>query len=410
MRLLILTQYFPPETGAPQNRLFELALRLKDKGVDVEILTAMPNYPKMEIMEEYKGLKYKEEVMEGLKVYRSKIYVSKEKGVLKRLMVYFSFVFSSYKAGKKLGNYDYLMCESPPLFLGYSAMKLTKKLKAKLIFNVSDLWPESAEKMGIVTNKLFLKMAYNLEAKIYKKSFFISGQATGIVGSIKKRFPEKDVYWLSNGVDTKRIDPNKIEPYGLREKYAIPSDHKIFFYGGILGHAQGLQIILNAASHFKGEKITFILMGSGPEKDDLLKLQHELGVDNVLFAEPVGRTEVANVLKEVDASIIPLRKLDVFEGVIPSKIFEVLAMQKPIILGVNGESKAFFINEANAGWHYEPENTAELVKAIRYAVDHPNEMEEKGKNGRNYVEEKFDRDLLVNNFYQYLKDKHQGAS
>ena len=155
MRLLILTQYFPPETGAPQNRLFELALRLKEKGIDVEILTAMPNYPKMEIMEGYKGLKYKEEEIEGLKVYRSKIYISKEKGIRKRLMVYFSFVFSSYKVGKKLGNYDYLMCESPPLFLGYSAMRLSKKLKAKLIFNVSDLWPESAEKMGVVTNKFF---------------------------------------------------------------------------------------------------------------------------------------------------------------------------------------------------------------------------------------------------------------
>jgi len=407
MRLLILTQYFPPETGAPQNRLFELALRLKEKGVDVEILTAMPNYPKMEITEGYKGLKYKEEELEGLKVYRSKIYVSKEKGIIKRLMVYFSFVWSSYKVGKKLGKYDYLMCESPPLFLGYSAMRLSKKLKAKLIFNVSDLWPESAEKMGIVTNKFFLKMAYNLEAKIYRKSFFISGQATGIVGSIKKRFPEKDVYWLSNGVDTKRIDPAKIEPYGLREKYNIPADHTVYFYGGILGHAQGLQIIINAAVSFKGEKATFVLMGSGPEKDDLLKLQKEVGADNVIFAEPVGRTEVANVLKEVDASIIPLRKLDVFEGVIPSKIFEVLAMQKPIILGVNGESKAFFIDEAKAGLHYEPENTEALVNAIRYSLDNPEEMIQFGKNGRSYVEEKFDRDLLVNNFYAYLKEKHE---
>jgi glycosyltransferase involved in cell wall biosynthesis len=286
-------------------------------------------------------------------------------------------------------------------------MRLSKKLKAKLIFNVSDLWPESAEKMGIVTNKFFLKMAYNLEAKIYRKSFFISGQATGIVGSIKKRFPEKDVYWLSNGVDTKRIDPAKIEPYGLREKYNIPADHTVYFYGGILGHAQGLQIIINAAVSFKGEKATFVLMGSGPEKDDLLKLQKEVGADNVIFAEPVGRTEVANVLKEVDASIIPLRKLDVFEGVIPSKIFEVLAMQKPIILGVNGESKAFFIDEAKAGLHYEPENTEALVNAIRYSLDNPEEMIQFGKNGRSYVEEKFDRDLLVNNFYAYLKEKHE---
>jgi hypothetical protein len=162
MKLLILTQYYPPEIGAPQNRLHELAVRLKANGIDVDVLTAMPNYPKMEVFEDYSGGKIQEEVIDGVKVYRSGIYVSKSKGIVSRLLNYFSFVWTSYWRGRKLGTYDFLMVESPPLFLGYSAMRLSKKLKAKIIFNVSDLWPEYAEKLGIVTNKQLLGLAYRL--------------------------------------------------------------------------------------------------------------------------------------------------------------------------------------------------------------------------------------------------------
>lgn len=404
MKLLILTQYFPPETGAPQNRLYELAIQLQAKGITVEVLTAMPNYPKMEIFESYRNNAIPEEEMNGLKIYRSKIFVSKSKGIIKRLLNYFSFVFSSYQRGKKLGAYDYILCESPPLFLGYSAMRLSKKLKAKLIFNVSDLWPESAEKLGIVTNKYFLKLAYNLEAKLYRKSYLITGQTQGIVADIRERFPEKEVYWLPNGVDVDRYQPAAIEASGFRDKYKIPLDHLVFFYGGILGHAQGLEVIINAASNFKDEKITFVLMGSGPEKDGLVKLSKELKVSNVIFADAVGRTEIAGIIKEIDVSLIPLKKLELFLGAIPSKIFEILAMEKPILLGVNGEAKTLFIDEGNCGWHFEPEDVTDLVLKIKEITAAPEEVKKRGENGREYVAQKFNRKIIVENFYTHLKE------
>ena len=407
MKLLILTQYFPPETGAPQNRLFELAIRIKAKGVDVEILTAMPNYPKMEIFETYKGKKYVEEEMEGLKVYRSKIFVSKSKGIVKRLMNYFSFVYTSYVRGKKLGNYDYLLCESPPLFLGYSAMRLSKKLNAKLIFNVSDLWPESAEKLDLVSNKFFLKMAYNLEAKLYNKSYLVTGQTQGIVKSITERFPHKTVFWLPNGVDVSKYDPSKVQPYGFREKYNIAKDDIVFFYGGIIGHAQGLEIIVNVADRFRNSNVKFVLLGSGPEKDKLLALNEKLGLSNVIFAEPVGRNEIGGIIKEIDVSLVPLRKLDLFMGAIPSKIFEILAMEKPILLGVDGEARELFINEGQSGWFFEPENLDDLENKINQIITHPKEIELMGKNGRQYVTEKFNRDTIVQNFYDFLLEMKQ---
>ena len=404
MKILILTQYFPPETGAPQNRLFELAKQLKLKGLDVEVLTAMPNYPKMEIFEGYEGKKVIEEVIEGVKVYRSRIYTTKSKGVFKRLLNYFSFVVTSYFRGRKLDDYDYILCESPPLFLGYSATRLAKKLNARLIFNVSDLWPESAEKLGLVTNKFFLKMAYKLEAKLYKKSFCITGQTQGIVASIKERFPNKDVYWLPNGVDVSVYDVSKVEKCGFREKYNISEDELLLFYGGIIGHAQGLEIIVNVAKRFKDAPVKFVLLGSGPVKDDLLTLKEQLGLNNVIFADPVGRTEMGAVIKEIDASLIPLRKLDLFLGAIPSKIFEILAMERPIILGVDGEAKDLFIDEGNCGWHFEPENLHDLERKINLMISNPDEIRQKGLNGRAYVMEKFNRQVIVNNFYDFLME------
>ena len=189
MKLLILTQYFPPEVGAPQNRLYELAVRLQQKGADVTILTAMPNYPQMEIHQLYKGKCYTKEVVNELTVHRSWIYVSKSKDIFKRLLNYFSFVFSSLFIGLfKLKKQDILLVESPPLFLGITAYFLAKAKRAKLVFNVSDLWPESAEKLGLVNNKMFLKLATYLEEFCYKKASLITGQTQGICANISNRF------------------------------------------------------------------------------------------------------------------------------------------------------------------------------------------------------------------------------
>jgi len=404
MKLLILTQYFPPETGAPQNRLFELALQLKAKGIEITVLTAMPNYPKMELFEGYEGKSYVKEDMKGMTVHRSAIYVTKSKGISKRLRNYFSFVRSSYKVGKKLGNFDYILCESPPLFLGYTAMKLSRKLNAKLIFNVSDLWPESAEKLGLVSNKLFLKMAYNLEARCYNKSVLVTGQTQGIVKDIKTRFPHKDVYWLPNGVDLERYTPDKVEAHGLRKMYNINTNDLVFFYGGVLGHAQGLEIIIQAASKLKDHtNIKFVLMGSGPLKDDLMQLSAQLGTDNVIFADPVNRTEMGGVIKEIDVSLIPLRNLPLFLGAIPSKIFEILAMEKPILLGVKGEAKDLFITEGKAGWAFEPEDTVDLVSKINEICNSQDDLLSYGKNGRAYVAKKFNRRQIAEELFEKLK-------
>ncbi|TNE76506.1 MAG: glycosyltransferase WbuB [Bacteroidetes bacterium] len=405
MKILILTQYYPPEVGAPQNRLHELAIRLKAKGLEIEVLTALPNYPSMEIHKEYRNGKNREEVIDGIKVYRAGIFVSKSKGIIKRLLNYFSFVWTSYWRGRKLGKYDFLLVESPPLFLGYSALRLSKRLKAKLIFNVSDLWPESAEKMGVVTNRLLLGMAYKLEAKCYNRSYLVTGQTMGIVDNIKERFPDVNVHWLPNGVDPFFYDPSKVQPKDFRSRNGIGKDEVVFFYGGIIGHAQGLDLLIKASVNIdQSLPFRIVLQGAGPLKDELMSMANQLHANKVLFLPPVPKAEMPFVLKEVDVALVPLRKLELFQGAIPSKIFEALAMEKALLLGVDGEARRHFIDRGKAGLFFEPENCDDLTEKMTTLIKDRNTMIEMGANGRAYVVEHFNRDKIAEGLIQVLKD------
>ncbi len=406
MKILFLTQYYPPETGAPQNRLHELALRLMAKGMDVHVLTAMPNYPKMEIMAEYRGKKYLAETIDGIPVHRTSIYVSTNRGIVSRLRNYFSFVWSSMTTGlshiDKL--YDYILCESPPLFLAFSAFRIANRTGAKLIFNVSDLWPESAEKLNIVTNKFLLSLAYRLEATAYKRAFVVTGQTQGICADISRRFPEVRTYWLPNGVDLALYDPGKQVQSDFRKQMGIAPTDFVLFYGGIIGLAQGLETILYAAERLRHlSHVKFVLLGEGPEKEKLLRMKKEMQLHNLYFSDGVGKKEMLGIISQIDASIIPLRKLDLFLGAIPSKIFEILAMQKPVLLGVDGEARKLFIEGGNAGLYFEPENSEDLAAKIAELVANRALCRQLGLNGRACVSHYFDRDLIATKFVEYIK-------
>jgi len=403
MKLLILTQYFPPEVGAPQNRLFELAIRFQKKGVDMSVLTAMPNYPQMLIHKKYKNKLYHYEEMNGIKVYRSWIFISSRKGIIFRLLNYFSFVFSSAIIGLiKLNKFDYVLCESPPLFLGITGYFLSKIKRAKLIFNVSDLWPESAEKLGLVTNNFFLKSATFLEEFLYKKSYLITGQTQGIVKNISTRFPDKKVYWLPNGVDLDYYNAENTST-NWRKKNNFHDNDFIVLYAGILGYAQGLEVIITASLKTKAfTNIKFVIVGSGPEKEKLMKLKKSLNADNVLFFDAVTKAQMPEIIAASDAAVIPLKKLDLFKGAIPSKLFEMLAMKKPILLGLEGEAKELFIDKGNCGLAFSPEDANDLANQIIYLYNHKNEMNILGVNGYEYVKKYFNRDIIASDFLNQL--------
>lgn len=406
MTLTFLTQYYPPETGAPQNRLHSLARHLKAFGHSVDIITAMPNYPRGEILESYRWKMFCRDSIDDIIVQRCWIYASKSNGIVFKLLSYFSFVITSLIVGLRSDKSDYLLCESPPLFLGMTAVILAKRKGAKLIFNVSDLWPESAEKLGIVGDGMILRLTYRLEAWLYRRAYLVTGQTQGIVSNIGRRFPKVRTLWLPNGVDKEAYtsaatDRNWRAFYGLEGK-------KLFIYAGILGHAQGLEVIIKAAFRLKARTdIAFVLIGDGPLKRELEVHNDRLSA-NVVFIPNQPKANALGIVSEAYACIIPLKKLDLFKGAIPSKIFDSLALGIPILLGVEGEAKELFIDRAQAGLCFEPENEAQLEQAILGILLHPQVRDEKGMNGRFFVMEHFDRGKIAQKFLQHLTHQVHG--
>lgn len=406
MKIIILTQYFPPETGAPQNRLYNLALQLQKRGAQITVLTGFPHYPKYEIFEGYRGKWLAKEKMDGLDIVRSYIFVNKSSRLIIRLINYFSFVLSSLVAGVfKTGKADLIICESPPLFLGITAVLLKKIKKARLVFNVSDLWPESAIKLGLVTNSVAIRLSTWLEEWIYRNSNQISGQTQGIVKNIQTRFTSKPVFWLRNGVNPVELR-TRVTGFDWRFSNGYAKDDLLLYFGGLIGYAQGLDCILYAADRLRNEKkLHFIIMGDGPDKERLVAISRKLELPNLKFYAGVSKKEIADVLSAVDIAIIPLRKIELFEGAIPSKIFEILALEKPVLLGIKGEAKDLFIDEGKAGLAFEPENDEELAELIRRLKNDPDLSKQLGINGARYAATYFDSQHIADAFWTFLTNE-----
>jgi glycosyltransferase involved in cell wall biosynthesis len=392
-RFIILTQYFPPETGAPQNRLHSLAKFLKKEGQEVVVVTALPNYPKNKIFDGYKGRLTVTEEIDSIPVHRTWIFVSESRGIVSRLINYFSFVITSFFMLLFLPKADYLLCESPPLFLGITAVIISKIKGSKLIFNVSDLWPESAEKLNIISDGMMLRLAYKLEAWIYRNAFLMSGQTQGIVASIKDRFPGKKVVWFPNGVDLDFFG-GPFEAIDWRKDLGFSSSDFVLLYAGIIGHAQGLEVILKAASILRSRPVKIVMVGDGPVKESLVQWASEKGLTNVIFIANLPKTKIPSLIQTCDAYLVPLKKLDLFKGAIPSKLFEPLSMGKPILLGVDGEARKLFIDEGQSGLYFEPENEQELARQVEALMSDRSLVAQLGKHGQAYVKANFDRQVI----------------
>ncbi|MCU0421835.1 MAG: glycosyltransferase family 4 protein [Bacteroidia bacterium] len=400
MKIIILTQYYPPETGAPQNRLHSLAKYFIRSGHEVTVATAMPNYLKSEIFDGYKGKWYLKEELDGVTVIRSAIFTSKKQAFIYRFLNYISFVFTSFFLLLLKGpKADYLICESPPLFLGITAVFISKIKGYKLAFNISDIWPETIVKIGALKNKTIIRILEILEHWIYRNSFIIVGQTEGIVQTIESKYPKKNVYCLRNGIDFSAFNFNDTDD--LRAELNIDSSQFVFMYTGLFGLGIGVDIIVHAASKLPNLPITFILAGDGPEKEKVLSAIETLQVNNVMYLGHLPRQKMTKVINTADAAIIPVKKIDL-DGIIPSKTFEALAFKKPILLGVDGEARKIFIDRGKAGLFFEPENADALASCILELYNNRDKCKVMGENGRAFVEQHYDREIIATSFINYL--------
>lgn len=399
MHLVILTQYFSPEIGAPQARLSELAKRFADRGHRVTVLTAMPNYPEGRIHAGYGGLLRREQQGDVL-VIRTFIYATNDLGTVRRLANYLSFVVSAMLFGTfLLPAADFVFVESPPLFLGIAGYWLSRIKGARLIFNVSDLWPDSVVRLGkLRPDSAAHRFAQWLERFFYLKAWMITGQGGGILDDIGQRFPATRRFLVSNGVDT-TLFSRQHRSERLRAELG-EGRSCLAIYPGLHGLAQGLEQVVDAAAEVRNLRDLMILfIGDGAAKPALERRARELGLDNVRFLEPLPRARMPELVASADVMIVPLRVH--LPGAIPSKIYEAMGSEVPVLLAADGEPAAI-VERTGCGVVVPMGEPRALALALRRLHEDPALRRQLGASGRAAAETEFNRDLIVARFIERL--------
>ena len=393
MKILYITQYFHPEIGATTNRALSNVRCFAEKGHDVTVLTEMPNHPKGIIFDGYEHKIFMKEKMEDFMIHRVWVYTNKKKNFIIRLLFYISFMFlGTIHTILKWKKYDIIYITSPPLFVAYIGIGLKKIFKKiKIIFEVRDLWPDTAVELGELNNRIVIQMSLNLEKKIYRISDKIIAISKDMKEKIiSKGFEPEKIRIIHNGTDpkflfrTKTISEDIIKEYKQEGRFIV-------IYAGIIGLAQSLETIIKAADRLRNENILFMFIGSGPNELKFKQLVKNMKLSNVLFIGEIPRDKVHEYLFLADCGVIPLRKLELFKGALPSKIFDYMGCDLPILLGIKGEAKDL-IERSGAGIYFEPENYNELADKILIFKNNPIILKNMSSKGRDFVLENFNRE------------------
>jgi len=399
MKLLFLTDNFVPESNAPATRTYEHCKEWVKEGIDVTVITCNPNFPYGKTYEGYKNKLYQTEVIDGIKVIRVWSYMAENKGAIKRIADYVSYAISAGLAGLFVKT-DLIVATSPQLFTALSGCVLSKLRRKPWVFELRDLWPEGIKDTGAIKNKKILDFLVKMELCLYRQSTFVITVTNGLRNNLISRGIEASkIDIVTNGANLDMFQAREknraiLEKLGLQNKF-------IFGYIGTHGLAHGLEFIIECIKEIKNEELHFLFIGTGAKKEATVKLAEELKLTNVTFLDPVPKHEVAEYISIIDVALIPLTKTDIHASLIPSKIFESASMQKPILLGVEGEA-AEIVKRHNAGIVFEPENKEEFLNGVEKIYTDKEKYVEY-KKGCVELAEAFDRKKLAKKMANILK-------
>ncbi len=408
MNILLIHQYFLEEDDPGGSRWNELTRVWTDMGHNVTVLGGMMHYNGNEKRPEYKGKHFVRRKQGKVDVWRCHVSESYNKNFLGRLWGYFSFMFSSTWAGltKIKGKYDVVIVTSPPLFVGAAGYLLSRLKGMPFVFEVRDLWPESAIDTGVLTNKLIIKLAYWVEGFIYRSSKLINVLTPAFYNTLrdKKGIAESKLIQISNAAD-----------FSLSEKLLAEFDREAFrkahdlegkfviTYVGAHGVANHLEQVLDAGLALQDTNVLFLLIGNGMEKERLKKLAVEKNVTNVRFIDSVPKAEVFKYILASEMGASVLKRVDTFKTVYSNKTFDYMSCKKPILMAIDGVSREL-LEAADAGSYVEPENISEYNRIIREYLASPERLKKEGDSGYDYARENFDREVLAKRYIGYIEN------
>jgi colanic acid biosynthesis glycosyl transferase WcaI len=409
MKILYVSQYFPPEMGAPAARVSELARHWVKAGHEVTVLTGFPNHPTGIVPPEYRSklrkLVYREQ-KDGIDIVRTWLFPCPNRKAHERLLNYLSFVLSSCITGIFLRRPDIIIATSPQLFVGLTGRWLGWIKRVPFILEVRDLWPDSitASGMGSDTD-LSIRLLRALSAFLYRSCDHVVVVTPAFKQELvaKWRVRDNKISLVENGVETDVFTPDVIgdevkKELGLEGKFLVS-------YIGTLGLAHGLHAVVKAAAHLQiaFPDIQLLFVGEGADKDRLTSLVSELNLTNVHFLLQQPREKIPSIIRASDVCLVLLRKANVFETVIPTKMLEFMACGRPVILGVDGQARQI-IETAKAGVFVEPEDSTALAQAVTQLYLDLGLRKALGENGRKYIVDHLSRERTAKTYTGVLEN------
>lgn len=404
MRILYVSQYFPPEMGAPAARVHELSRQWVRRGHHVTVLTGFAHHPTGIKAPGDRWRLTRRQTVEGIDVVRSYVYAAPNAGTWRRMASYVSFFVSATLVGTlRASRPDVVVATSPQLLSACAGYLLALAKRTPFVFEVRDLWPESIIAVEAMRENVIVRGLKRVARHLYEHSSRIVTVGQGYKRQIEQRYaiPSERIDVIPNGIDLDTFVPSPRDNE-VRREYGW-GDRLVLLYVGTHGMAHALHVVLEAAAQFRDDPgKRFVFVGEGARKAELKRRAAELGLENVQFIDQQTKARIPLFYAACDIGLVTLRNTPLFQDVLPSKIFEYLGMQRPVILSVDGEARRL-VEDAGAGVFCPPEDVEALVETIRSLSAQPTLLESMGRSGRSYVETRYRRETLAGEYLELLQ-------
>lgn len=402
--VLFVSNYFPPETNALANRTWEHARQWVAEGGEVEVVAGPPHFPEGQVYAGYAN-RLAHDRLEGVDVLRVPMYVAANAGFLRRTLSYASYMVSAaWYAVRGRVDPGIVVASSPQFFAGLAGWLVSRRLKRPFVLEIRDLWPESIIEVGAMRRGPVFRALERIEASLYRSADHIVIVSPAFQAHIEASgVPSDRITVLPNGVDIEgfqRPVPTA-ELAGLCSELDL-QDKFVASYIGTVGMAHGVEVLLEVARRCADPDIIFLIVGAGAEWQKLHDAAEAEGLGNVRVVEKQPRQRIRLFYAASDVSIVHLKDRPAFRKVIPSKMFESMAMRRPVVLGVRGQAQEI-LEAAGAGIAVKPDDADELLAAVLRLKGDSGLRARLGDAGAAHVQENYDRRAIARRYWALLQ-------